>query len=201
MAAIDLAGWKVDLRRSLRKARASLPPAERHTASLTLLKQARKLHLLRRGRKIACYVPVGSELSCWPLILFALSHGVEVYLPQIPRYGRQMRFVRLDEAASWKMGARNIPIPCHDQICAPRDLDLVFLPLLGFDRQMGRLGQGGGFYDATFAFRRWCPWRAPKLVGVAFPNQEVASLLVEDWDLRLDLVLAGDEVIRKTKKA
>ena len=64
------------------------------------------------------------------------------------------------------------------------------MPLLGFDAQGGRLGQGGGYYDSTFAFRRLRQhWKKPRLVGLAFACQQVQTLPHEAWDVRLDTVL------------
>ena len=58
-----------------------------------------------------------------------------------------------------------------------RWLDIVFLPLVGFDRFGVRLGTGGGFYDRAFAFRHGrASWRAPRLVGLAYAFQEVERI-------------------------
>ena len=69
-------------------------------------------------------------------------------------------------------------------------LDLVLVPLVGFDDQGTRLGMGGGFYDRSFAtrlFRRY--WRKPRLIGVAYELQRVAHLDRQPWDVALDGVV------------
>ncbi|GAB7127934.1 5-formyltetrahydrofolate cyclo-ligase [Silvimonas sp. JCM 19000] len=182
---------KAALRRTLRQRRVAIDDATRRTASLAVMRQIRSAGLLRRGRNIAIYVPMGSELSTWPLILAALKAGCRVFLPETPRpgKGRHLEFVRFDEASRWHQGAYGIPVPVHTHYCAPRDLDLVFLPLLGFDAVLGRMGQGGGYYDTTFAFRRARRhWKKPQLIGVAFDCQRVDALPLDPWDLRLDKI-------------
>lgn len=87
---------KSEARRSIRRARALIPPLERYTAELAVVAMAKKLGLLRRGLKIAAYIPAGSEFSPWILMLRAMLGGVDVYLPQVPKRGRKLRFVRLD---------------------------------------------------------------------------------------------------------
>ena len=66
--------------------------------------------------------------------------------------------------------------------------DLIFLPLLGFDRSGGRLGQGGGYYDRTLAALRSAgpPVRA---IGLAYAGQEAPRLPTDALDQRLDGVL------------
>jgi 5-formyltetrahydrofolate cyclo-ligase len=56
-------------------------------------------------------------------------------------------------------------------------LDLVLVPLVGFDARGNRLGMGGGFYDRHFAFlRNRRAWRRPLLIGIAFDVQRVPRL-------------------------
>lgn len=181
---------KAQLRRQLRQTRAQLDPLQRHQAQRAVLAQLRRY--LKPGKKIGAYVPTGSEFSPWPLMLKALQHGVKIYLPQIPKQGRMLRFVRFDHAASWSMGAYGIPEPDHHESCPLRQLDVVLLPLLGFDSQRARLGQGGGYYDTTFAFRRARQhYRKPLLIGLAFECQRHDFLPREVWDLQLDAILTG----------
>lgn len=184
---------KNTLRKLLRHRRIAVSAAERGQAEWQAALQARKQGLLRPGQRIAAYVPVGSEFSAWPLILHALKLGVEVYLPQIPKHGRKLAFVRFDQDSVWKSAPGGIPEPMHRQCCKPQKLHTVFMPLLGFDAEGRRLGQGGGYYDATFAFRRVRRhWLQPKLIGLAFACQQVDQLPVEPWDVKLDRVLTGE---------
>ncbi|WP_410499812.1 5-formyltetrahydrofolate cyclo-ligase [Chitinibacter sp. S2-10] len=180
---------KSELRRQLRRARAAIDPQQRQAAAWEVTRSIPILRRLRRGKKIAVYVPVGGEFPAWPLILTALHRGCAVYLPQVPRFGRHLKFVRLNAHSRWQMGKFNIPVPDHAEHCPPRALDTVFMPLLGFDAKLARLGQGGGYYDTTFAFRRQRrQWQKPKLIGLAFAVQQVDHLPAESWDLHLDAI-------------
>ena len=191
MQSLQVVPDQAALRRTLRQKRTALGDPSRRAASLGVMRQIQKSGLLRRGRNIAVYVPMGSELSTWPLIFLAIKSGCRVFLPETPRpgKGRHLKFVRLDEHSYWYQGAYGIPVPLHAQHCAPRDLDIAFVPLVGFDANLGRIGQGGGYYDTTFQFRRARKhWKKPALIGIAYECQRVETLPLEPWDLRLDSV-------------
>lgn len=66
--------------------------------------------------------------------------------------------------------------------------DLILTPLLAFDGAGGRLGQGGGYYDRTFA-------ALPEAIriGLAFAGQEVDHLALEPHDIRLHGVLTESD--------
>ena len=68
--------------------------------------------------------------------------------------------------------------------------DAIVAPLVGFDRAMNRLGQGGGYYDRAFA-------RFPDAlrVGLAWSAQEIDAVPADPWDLPLDMVVTEVELI------
>ena len=75
-------------------------------------------------------------------------------------------------------------------------LDLVLLPLVGFDRQGRRLGMGGGYYDRCFSFTKHKnKVSKPLLIGLAHSCQESPELPNEEWDIALDLIISDRGVV------
>ena len=68
--------------------------------------------------------------------------------------------------------------------------DLIMVPLVAFDKQLNRIGYGGGFYDR---FLQTCPQALT--VGLAFENQIVGQLPTQAWDHPVDLVLTEQRII------
>lgn len=174
-------------RRILRQRRLALPPRYRARAAQQLAARASKL--LRRGQRIALYVAQGSEIDVAPLLRRALQRRCRVFFPVVPARGRRMHFAELIPQACWYRNRYGIA-ELSGRPYSVRQFDRVFMPLLGFDAQGNRLGQGGGYYDATLAFRRtWRLLTRPHLVGVAFECQRVLALHPDPWGVRLDVVL------------
>ena len=85
-------------------------------------------------------------------------------------------------------------------LIAARDLDLVIVPLLGFDKACNRIGMGGGYYDRSFAFaRRLEHISAPFMLGFAHEAQRVESLQVRPWDIPLDAVATQRRLYRRPR--
>jgi 5-formyltetrahydrofolate cyclo-ligase len=125
------------------------------------------------------------------------------YLPVVPhRSRRTLRFSLVTEKPNWYLNRFGIHEHASHEVIAARNLDLLFVPLVGFDVQGNRLGMGGGFYDTTLAYlRRRCHWRKPRIVGVGFECQKVEGLPHDPWDFRLDAVLTERHLYRFTAPA
>ena len=184
---------KVDLRRALRARRNAVPEAERHQAALNLVSHALRQRLLSRKRSIGFYMPAKGEIDVLPLLERAREMGIDCYLPVVPgRQQRKLWFVRLGDKPDWRLNRFGIAEYRHPSARKVRvyQLDVLFMPLLGFDRRGSRIGMGGGFYDASLAKlagRRH--WQKPRLVGVAFSNQQVDRIPDDPWDIPLSGVL------------
>ena len=144
--------------------------------------------------------PPAEELDTSCLIALALRRGCLVYLPRIdPRsHVRSMCFARITAAPRTLRSNRfGIVEPDGPQLASARLLDVVFLPLVGFDRHGVRLGMGGGYYDRAFGFRRLrASWHAPLLVGIGYASQEVERITPAAHDVPLDLVITERGAIR-----
>ena len=188
------------LRASLRARRRSLPIADRERAARQIARHADRMLHLHSGQRIGIYAATAEELDTSCLIALALRRGCLVYLPRIdprPRV-RLMRFVRIAAIAhSSRMNRFGITEPEGLELASARLLDVVFLPLVGFDRHGTRLGMGGGYYDRAFGFRRLRTfWHAPLLVGIGYALQEVQHIAPAAHDVPLDLVITERGVIR-----
>ena len=194
--AVSVADRKA-LRKALRARRGSVPDNERARAAQLVARNADRYLHLRAGWRVAIYASLPSELDTAPLIELARSRGCTVYVPRIDRHAlaRKMRFVEL--AGRQRRNRLGIHEPEGSLTIGARWLDVVFLPLVGFDACGVRLGMGGGFYDRAFAFRRWRhAWHAPRLIGLAYSFQQVESLTAAVHDVRLDAVVTEKRIVK-----
>lgn len=192
---------KTELRRSIRARRRAVSADEARAAARRLLRLAMGHRLLPRARRIGFYLPMAEEIDLLPLINAALWLGRECYLPVVPRRSAsRLWFSRLTPLPRWYENRFGIHEHWSPHRLRAQRLDVLFMPLVGFDAQGNRLGMGGGFYDASLAYlRHRRAFRKPKLVGVAYDFQKVDSLPKEPWDVPLDAVLTDRELYRFRK--
>ncbi|UVM50783.1 5-formyltetrahydrofolate cyclo-ligase [Pseudomonas sp. B21-015] len=177
------------LRRMLRKARRALTPNQQRQAARGLYKQLAQHPLFRRAKHISLYLPTDGEIDPRLLMRAAQRRGKATYLPVLSAWPRtKMVFQRIRPGEKLKPNRFRIPEPRHN-IARQRKvwaLDLVLLPLVGFDDVGGRLGMGGGFYDRSLAYlARRKNWRKPTLLGLAHECQKVQRLAQASWDVPL----------------
>lgn len=188
---------KAALRRLLRERRQSIATSSRRAASRALIRLALRHRLLAKGRRIGIYMPAKSEIDVLPLLDRALAMQLRCFLPVVPGQGRKrMWFSQMGEHPAWTLNRYGIPEYRHPLAKRVRAkyLDLLFLPLLGFDSRGFRLGMGGGYYDASLAYlKHFRGWRRPRVIGVAFSAQEVDRVPNDPWDMPMDAVLTERE--------
>ncbi len=137
---------------------------------------------------VALYMGLEDEAPAQRLGTQLIALGKTVALPRVIDRIGSMEFLVWhpeEELVPGLFGTRHPP-----QGDGPVAPDAIFAPLVGFDRAMTRLGQGGGYYDRIFA-------RFPDAlrVGVAWSVQEMDALPADPWDLPLDMILTEVELI------
>lgn len=178
---------KRELRRLLRQRRSAIPLPRRRHGERRAAAQLLRWRRLRQARHIAVYLSARSELSTALLIANLLRQGRRLWAPRTGR-SSSMCFVPLRRGSILRRSALHLLQPAQTRPRrSARRMDLVLLPLLAFDAQGRRLGNGGGYYDRALAAPR--PGRRPLLVGYAYAAQQVATVPAEPWDVRLDAVV------------
>ncbi|WP_337055997.1 5-formyltetrahydrofolate cyclo-ligase [Pseudomonas sp. USHLN015] len=188
------------LRRLLRQTRRTLSPLEQKRAARDLYRQLAHHPLFRRARHVALYLPEDGEIDPRPLLREAQKRGKATYLPVLKAWPpTRMVFQRLRPGEKLVRNRFRIlePRANGSQQRPVWTLDLVLLPLVGFDEDGGRLGMGGGFYDRSLAYRaRRKNWQKPTLLGLAHECQKVDRLPLASWDVRLQATVTDGDWYR-----
>ena len=163
---------------------------DRRRKSEAIRRKVFRLTAFRRAHTVCCYVALPYEVQTWRMIEEMLKQGKRVVVPVTqPRTKRlrlsQVRHPRKELAA----GAFGVlePVPQALRPVHVRDLDLVLVPGLAFDRRGHRLGHGHGYFDRFLAR---VPKRAPT-VGLAFRFQLLDRLPTAAHDHAVQTILTA----------
>ena len=185
---------RAQLRQLLRHKRRSLSSAQQQQAAQQLCQQLAQHPLFRRAQHIALYLASDGEIDPLLLMREAWRRGKHVYLPVLARWPKTaMVFQRVRPVQQWEKNRFGILQPrwCVADQRAAWALDAVFLPLVGFDQEGGRLGMGGGFYDRCFAeLHQRDHFTTPQRIGLAHDCQRVEQLPLAPWDVPLNAVVS-----------
>ena len=179
------------LRQQIRKTRANLTALQQQQAEDSITQQALALIEERNAQHIALYVSFDGEISTDKLIKTLWAQDKHVYLPLLhPFNPNHLLFLRYlpdtpmlkNKFGIWepKLNVQNV-LPLDE-------LDILFTPLVAFDKEGNRLGMGGGFYDRTLQ-----NWQNSSFipVGLAHQCQQVEQLPTEAWDVPLHRILVA----------
>lgn len=179
---------KADLRMQMRARRKNLSEDERRVAAANLLENIKPL--MAGVSSLAIYFAAYNELDLAPLIDYALAQNKKIYCPLAYRSSRLLQFEAINHANPRNVFVDKNYLPAS--LVALEQLELILIPLLACDYQGNRLGQGGGYYDASLTNLA----RRPLLCGIGYDWQLVPQLIPDKWDVRLDYFASDERLLR-----
>ena len=143
-----------------------------------------KLLPFLESKRIMSYCPYSEEVD-----VNKINDSFDVCLPVTLQDGIMEAVKPADNR--YKTNRLNIkePDPEYGIRVDKKDIDVIIVPLLGFDEKRNRLGHGGGYYDR---FMKDC--KALK-IGVAYSVQKVNQIMTDDNDVALDMIITEKEVL------
>lgn len=143
--------------------------------------------LLADHAVVGAYAAWGDEPDIMPMFA-GLAEAGALALPHHAGRIAAMDFRHWRPDEPLVKGPWGTPQPADDAHLATPDL--IFCPLVGFDRQGGRIGQGGGHYDRYFA-----AYSDVLRIGIGWSVQEIDATPRESTDIALDAILTEQEFI------
>ncbi len=143
-----------------------------------------RLKAKKKFIKTALYYPSNFELNILKLLEFNNNLTKDILLPVIGK-NNHMNFF------SWKKGdvlfvnEFGMLEPAKTQVKIP---DVMFVPILAFDKENYRLGYGKGFYD-RYLNKYKKQFKNIMTVGVAFSFQKHHKLPINRNDVKLDFII------------
>lgn len=192
---------RAQLRQRLRARRTQPTAAERLSAAAALAITLEQLPEFLVDARVAGYWAVHGEMPLHAAFASLRTRAQAYCLPMLGEDGT-LRFAPWQADLPLRNNRHGIPEPDvpRDAQLTPADLDVVLVPLLGFDRHGNRLGSGGGWYDRSFAFLRDVRRPArPILVGIGYHFQELPIFDAEAWDIPMDFIATDRELIHCTE--
>lgn len=171
---------KTKLRKQLIQARLDLD-SDLYAAKSNFIVSKLKQHPdFINAKTIGIYVSFRQEVDTIKLIKEMFDKKI-VCVPKIK--GKQMDFYQIDNINELQRNNLGILEPDNDKIINKDQIDLLVVPIVGYDSQHNRLGYGGGYYD------RYLSDYQGNTIGLAFSFQEVSNIPAEPFDLPIKIII------------
>ena len=151
----------------------------RTEASDKVINDLKKLDIFIKAKSICIYKSFHNEIDTMPIIKESLKLNKKVYLPKITPKGMELQ--ELERLIGEEDG---LDIFKYGNIYEG-DVELILVPGVAFDHERNRLGRGQGNYDKYLSEHKTYS------IGLAFMEQVVEKLPIEDHDQKVNLVIFG----------
>ncbi len=142
-----------------------------------------------KKKNIGGYFPVNYEIDDLHLLKELEKKKYIISLPIIQN-NFNMNFFKWSFENPLRINKFGIPEPYPQCICHP---EIIFVPLVAFDKNLNRLGYGGGFYDRYFD-----KIKKNKIlkIGLAFNNQIIKKIPTNRYDQKLDYIITNNKIFK-----
>lgn len=182
---------KADIRHRILKRRGQLTEVELKRMGTAICQRVLTSQEYRQARTLLCYASCKKEADTFGIMEAALKSGRTVALPKVTGPAK-MIFCKIHSMDDLVPGFMGILEPKED-CCEEVREGLMLVPGTAFDRQMHRMGYGGGYYDA------WLGTYGDRVTacGLAYDFQLLPSIPWEDHDRSMDLLMTPTMTLRR----
>ncbi|KMT23093.1 5-formyltetrahydrofolate cyclo-ligase [Clostridium cylindrosporum] len=181
---------KKELRKELIKNRTSMENVEVEKLSALINSYIMEWDKYKEAKAIMSYYSFRNEVLTDELINHSFDEGKTVVLPKSIKEGSKILPCIIKSLSELKKENYGIMEPPTDNLLDRDELDIVFVPGVGFDKRGFRIGYGAGYYD-----RFLNDYKGIK-VGVCFELQMVEYAYNDEHDIAMDYIITEKGIIK-----
>lgn len=179
---------KNELRKIVRQRKKEVSPEEKKLRSAKIWEQLEKTPQFTNAKTVLLYWSMDDEVHTQDAVQ---KHAKEktVLLPVVD--GDNLRLKQFRGIENLRAGEQfGIGEPTGEDFTDYGKIDLIVVPGVAFDKRCNRMGRGRGYYDKLLSTTDTVK------IGVAFDFQIFDVIPTEEFDVKMDMVIAENETFR-----
>ena len=180
---------KLFLRQLFKKERSLLSPNQVKTSSKLIFKNLMTLNIWEKNFYHSYLSNVlNNEVETNEIINLLFKKNKRVFVPKI--LGTNLIHIEINKNTSYSKNQLGIREPVNSSKSNPDLLEVIFVPLLAFDKQGDRVGYGGGYYDKFLGDIK----NNALKIGLSLFEPIDKILDIDDHDISLDYIITKKRV-------
>jgi len=176
---------KVQIRSKILKRLKIQKEEDRNRKSKLIKDKLLRTKVFKKAKIIMFYIAFGGEVNTEEMIREAKKIGKVICVPICRKDKETMQPNIFEDHGKLKKGPYGVLEPVTQALIKPKDLDLVIVPGLAFDKQGNRLGRGKGCYDR---FLNQLPKNVAS-IGLAFDFQILPQIPTTSYDVSVKKII------------
>ena len=136
-----------------------------------------------KGKILGGYYPYNYEVDGMQILKSFEEQNYIITLPKIKK-NSQMDFFNWSSRDPLNINKYGIPEPISNKVQYP---DILLVPLVAYDKNLNRIGYGGGFYDRYI--NKIKKYKKIVTIGLAYSFQMVKKISTNKYDIKLDFII------------
>ncbi len=178
------------IRQKLKEKRLLLTPDEVKRKSQKIVQELERLVKELKASSFLFYHPIKNEPDITPLAEKLIREGKTVAFPKV--IGREITPLRVKSLSELLPGRFGIKEPPYRPDLILREVEVVFVPGIAFDKKGYRIGFGGGYYDRLLE-----KFPVKSKIGVCFDFQLIEEVPKEPFDIPVDVIVTDKTTVRR----
>ncbi|MBL7032490.1 MAG: 5-formyltetrahydrofolate cyclo-ligase [Nitrospira sp.] len=185
---------KNELRSQVLKKRDSITPEQKAVKDDSIKTRLFNLEEFIDAKSVLMYVSFRTEVDTFGQLKGILCLGKKLIVPFVNSNQKTLILYEIKDTSELKPGYMGIPEPevSEDRKVELNDIDLIVVPGTGFDIKGDRIGYGGGYYDRLLSSAS----KKITTIALAFEEQIVENIPAEPHDMKMNIIVTDERVIR-----
>ena len=179
---------KGTIRKEILSIRNKMLPADVKSAGIIIANKFFDSEEFKKAEELLIYTSYNNEVDTYAIIKKSFEDNKKIAVPKVIDNGI-MNFYYINSVNDLQPGYKGIMEPITNELLVSiHDNTLMVCPGAVFDKNLNRIGYGGGYYDRYMSNKKLFK------IGLAYEFQIVESISVEEHDVKVDKIITEKRI-------